>query len=104
MHSFQATREAVCARDWAIVYLAQPRRSGTGCTVSAYDFRAKKELWRTRLQSMSHKPYSAYHNAVTLEAHAQVLIIRGNETALRYIEYVDMKTGKTLAQREYPRD
>jgi hypothetical protein len=103
-YSFQASREAVCARDWAVVYLAQPRRGGTGCTVSAYDFRAKKELWHTRLKSVSHKPRSVYRNLVTMEAHGQVLIIRGNESLLRYIEYVDKKTGKTLAQREYPLD
>jgi hypothetical protein len=104
VYSFQATRETVFARDRDVLYTAHVFASGTGCTVSAYDFRAKKELWRTRLQSMSNKPHSFYRNLVTIESGESVLLIRGNETLLRYIEYMDKKTGKTLAQREYPLD
>jgi hypothetical protein len=104
IHSFQAQPGEVFARDRDVLYFTHFERSGTGCFVSAYDFRAKKELWRAQLKSRTNKPYSYYRNAITIDASAPVLIIRGNETALRYIEYVDMKTGKTLAQREYPRD
>ncbi|HEV2947560.1 MAG TPA: hypothetical protein VGX70_09300, partial [Gemmataceae bacterium] len=74
----------------------------TGCSIFAYDLETKKELWKSRLQSISHQPHSVYDNAVTIENRGEILKVRGKESLLKYVEYVDMKTGKTLAQKEYP--
>ncbi len=105
VHSFTAHRETVFTRFGDVLYVAEPARSTTGCTVYAYDLKTGKELWRTRLQSRSNRPHSAYSNMVTVELFfSDALLVRGNESLLRYIEFVDLKTGKTLAKREYPRD
>jgi hypothetical protein len=104
VYSFQAERETVFACDGRVIYFAYPERGKTGCSVGAYDFRDKKELWRSRLKSMTNLGHSAYGNEVTIEYLGTVLVVRGNESLLRYIEYVDLKTGKTLGQREYPRN
>ena len=101
VYSFKAHKGTVFSRFGDILYIADFFPGGTGCSIVAYDFKAKKELWKTQLKSISHLPHSAYHNAVMIENDSQALKIRGKETLLHYVEYVDMKTGKTLAQREY---
>lgn len=102
LYSFKAHPGTVFVRRGDSLYIADFVPGATGCSIIAYDFKANKELWKTRLQSVSHWPHSAYHNAVAIEDRGDALKIRGKESLLHYVEYVDMKTGKTLAQREYP--
>jgi hypothetical protein len=102
IYSFEAHRGTVFSRFGDVLYIADFFPATTGCSIVAYDFKANKELWKTRLKSISHLPHSAYHNAVMIENDSVALKIRGKESLLHYVEYVDMKTGKTLAQREYP--
>lgn len=104
LHTFSAYPEVVFILYDYVLYIAYPRQGSTGCSVVAYDLRAKKQLWETRLQSVSRRPHSFYRNRVTMTRYGNALVITGNETLLRYIEFVDMKTGKTLAQREFPLD
>jgi hypothetical protein len=103
VYSFEAHRNTVFTRFGDTLFVAEPQRGGSGCAVIACDFKARKQLWKSRLQSISNRPHSGYYNAVTIDNNGEALIIRGNESLLRYVEYVDMKTGATLAQREYPR-
>jgi hypothetical protein len=102
VYSFKAHRGTVFTRHGDVLYVAEFRPGDTGCGVAAYDIKAKKQLWRTGLQSFYKGFHSAYHNAVTMDYDGRALVIRGNEDMYRYIEYVDPETGKTLAHRDYP--
>jgi hypothetical protein len=104
VYSFQAHRGTVFTWDGKVLYVAEFHPRMPGCSVAAYDITEKKQLWKTRLQSRYKGFHSAYTNAVTIENDREALLIRGNEAMYRYIEYLDMKTGKTIAQREYPLD
>jgi hypothetical protein len=103
VYAFPASSGTVFTRNGDTLYLAQPSL-GSGCTVAAYDLRGGKEVWRSELQSRSSQPHSRYRNEVTIDLFDEAVVVTGNETLLRYIEFVDSKTGKTLAKREYPRD
>ena len=101
VYKLAASRNTVFARDRDILFIAEPMRGGTGCWVTAVEFKTNKQLWRSQLQSKTSRPHSVYENNVTIQHNGEALIVLGNETLLHYIEYVDMKTGKTLAQREF---
>jgi len=101
VYSFKAHKGTVFSRRGDILYIAEFIPATTGCSVVAYDFKAKKELWKSRLQGSKPLSHSVYHNAVTIENDGKALIIRGNESLQRYVEYVDMETGKTLAYKNY---
>jgi hypothetical protein len=103
VYSFKAHKGTVFSRYDNILYIAEFSPMGCGCSVVAYDFKAKKELWKCRLQGPKPLNHSVYHNAVTIENDwAGALVIRGNESMQKYVEYVDMATGKSLAFKNYP--
>ena len=74
----------------------------TGCSLIAYDLTLKRELWKTALKGLGPIPHSRYANAVILEFidNATVRVL-GNESAGKYLEIVDINTGKTVGHRIY---
>jgi outer membrane protein assembly factor BamB len=101
-YAFEAHASTVFTLRSGIIYIAEYHVGSTGCAVAAYDLKDGKKLWNSRLESRYSRPYSAYHNAVTIENNGEAIMVRGNEGLFRYVEYLDIKTGKTLAKREYP--
>ncbi len=75
-----------------------PRR--TGCEIVAYDLKNQKLLWRTKLRALGDIFHGKYFNRVNMswEPHG-LLVIYGEESAGRYIELVDSKSGNTVANR-----
>ena len=70
----------------------------------AYDLKGRKLLWLTQLKGLS--PLAHYLNWVRLErVNNEVLAVYGNEDtaghAGRYVEIVDMKTGKTVGHKVF---
>ena len=104
VHSFAGhTRTVFAVRD-DILYYADFGPITSGCAVVAYDLKAKKQLWKTHLRGLRDgRPHSVYRNAVLLDLDGQAVCVRGRESAGRYIEYVDLKTGKTVGHKVYPR-
>ena len=49
IYSFKAHDETVFTRRGDVLYLAEFSSLRTGCSIVAYDFKAKKELWKTDL-------------------------------------------------------
>jgi hypothetical protein len=82
-----------------VVYYADFTPYSSGCTVIAYDMKAKKQLWKTDLQGLGPIRHTKYHNAVILEVKDDVVRVLGQESAGKYLEYVDLKSGKTVANR-----
>jgi hypothetical protein len=77
----------------------RPRRSG--CTLIAYDLQASKELWKADLKGLGPISHSKYRNAVILDIKEGALRVLGNESSGKYVEFVDMKTGKTVGHRVF---
>jgi hypothetical protein len=90
-----------------ILYHALPSRGSSGCEIVAYDLKQKKLLWKTQLQSIGVVDHSAYSNEVRfglLWRNEAALVVVGRESAGRYIEIVDLKTGKTVGHKKYPEE
>jgi hypothetical protein len=84
-----------------VLYYADFSPYSSGCSVVAYDLKAKKALWKSNLNGIGPIDHTKYHNAVILELKDDVLRILGNESFGQYIEYVEIGKGKTVAHRAF---
>ena len=74
----------------------------TGCSLIAYDLKQKKQVWKTALMGLGPINHSRYANAVTLEfIDAATVRVFGHESAGKYLEILDINTGKTVGHRNY---
>ena len=102
IYSFKAHDETVFTRRGDVLYLAEFSPIRTGCSIVAYDFKAKKELWKTDLKGIGPVSHSKYRNEVTITtAGDDAIFVTGKESSGRYIEYVDMKSGKTVGHKVF---
>ena len=84
-----------------ILYYAIFSPISNGCTIAAYDLNEQKELWETRLKGIGLIEHSKYRNRINIEINSEVITVIGKEASGDYIEIVDRKTGKTIANRRY---
>ena len=104
VHSFEGhTRTVFAVRD-GVLYYADFGRASTGCAVVACDLRKQKQLWKTRLKGLGPIAHKDYRNDVNLDLDKQAVCVRGKECLGNYIEYVDLRTGKTVGHKVYPRE
>ncbi len=103
VHTFEGHQGTVFAVRDDVLYYADFHRSSSGCGVVAYDLRKKKQLWKVSLKGMGPITHFKYRNDVNLDLEKQAVCVRGKESAGRYIEYVDLRTGKTVGHKVYPR-
>jgi hypothetical protein len=101
LYALEAHAGTVFAQRDHVLYLADFNPHSSGCTLVAYDFEAKRHLWKTPLQGLGPIDHTKYHNAVTLEVGDDVLTVYGQESAGKYVEYVDRKTGKTVGHKVF---
>ena len=74
----------------------------TGCALVAFDLKKQKQLWKTDLTGLGPIAHSSYFNSVNLEIiNNEAVRVFGNETSGKYLEIVDLKTGKTVGHRVY---
>jgi hypothetical protein len=83
------------------LYLTKFHRYANGCALVAIDLSTKSQVWQTPLQGIGAIPHFKYSNQVTLDLDGPVAIVYGNESAGNYIEFVDLKTGKTVGNRRF---
>jgi len=81
------------------VYYADFSPIRTGCAIVAFDLNGGKEVWRTDLAGLGGVTHSRYSNRVVVSLEEGALKVLGNEERGKYLEYVDLRTGKTLAHR-----
>ena len=99
-----ATPSGLFVNSNCVVYRPTFSPIRTGCDVIAYDLKGQKLLWRTHLEGLGPVPHSEYWNVVRLErVNDEVLAVYGDEAAGRYVEIVDMKTGKTVGHKVFPK-
>jgi hypothetical protein len=101
VHSILGHAGTVFGERMKVVYYTDFTPYSSGCTVIAYDLKAKKQLWKTDLKGLGPISHTKYHNAVILEVKDDVVRILGQESAGKYLEYVDLKSGKTVANRVF---
>ncbi len=109
---FLEKERELLARDWpahlafrvldGVLYFPEYERAASGCTLVAYDLKTGQRLWRTALRGLGPIGHSRYRNEVDLTAADGVVTVYGRESAGRYVERVDAKTGRTLEHRIYP--
>jgi len=95
-------RTAFAVRD-DILYYADLDPICSGCAVVAHDMRKHKRLWRVQLKGLGPVKHSKYRNAVNISLERDAVCVRGHESAGNYIEFVDLRTGKTVGHKVYPR-
>ena len=79
------------------------RAIATDCSLVAYDLKRRSQLWKAHLKGVGPLGHSKYRNRINLRAGpGQAVTVFGWESFGRYIEVVDVKTGKTLTQRKIP--
>jgi len=84
-----------------VVYYADFIPQSSGCTVIAYDLKEKKQLWKANLKGLGPIDHTKYRNQVSLDIKDDAVRILGNESAGKYVEYLDLKSGKTVGHRVF---
>ena len=84
-----------------VLYHADYNPWSDGCSVVAYDLENKKLLWKTPLQALGPIPHTKYHNAVQMSLDGDAVRVFGQESAGKYVEYVDLKEGKTVGHKVF---
>jgi hypothetical protein len=102
--SKDASESTVFTRWKDKLYIAEYCPIATGCEVVAVDLKSGKQLWRTQLQGIGPTGHSKYLNLVNIETDGKIIIVAGNEAHGRYVEHLDMQTGKTLANKRFDAD
>jgi hypothetical protein len=89
------------------LYFANFTPYSSGCTLVAYDLKTGKKLWGQNLEGLGPIDHTKYRNRVALAvekhptAKAWGVVATGWESAGRYLEVLDPKTGKQLAHKKY---
>lgn len=103
--SWQERGHCVCLVRNGILYRADYDQITSGCAIVAFDLKAEREMWKATLQGLGPIRHSKYRNRVWMEpVDESVFAVYGHESAGRYVEVVDWKTGKTLGHKVFPRE
>jgi hypothetical protein len=87
-----------------MLYIADFQHYAQGFEVLAADLNSGKELWHSRLQGLEPIEHSKYYNFINIETDGKRITVFGNEAHGRYIEQLDINTGKPLANTRLPVD
>jgi hypothetical protein len=102
LYSWVGHYGSVFALSGDVLVYADFGQGRNGCSLIAFDLNQKKQLWKTELKGIGPIPHSRYANAVTLEfIDGATVRVFGNESAGKYLEFVDINTGKTVGHRVY---
>jgi hypothetical protein len=86
-----------------VLVFAEYNPHASGCRLIAQDLESGKRIWEARLQGLGPVEHSAYSNRINLRGHQDHVTVLGSEGAGNYTEQVDLKTGKTIGHKVYPR-
>ena len=74
------------------------------CSLVAVDLSTGKELWRTRLMGIDVPAVPVPGNAFNLSTYEGTAIVWGNVASGHYVEFVDLKSGKTVGHKVFGQD
>ena len=102
LHSWTAHLGTVFTESDGVLYYADFHPLSSGCAFVAFDLKAGKELWHAELKGLGPISHSKYRNGVRLEwVSPEAIAVYGKESAGRYVEIVDRKTGKTVGHKVF---
>jgi hypothetical protein len=105
IYSLEKGHESIVFTRWNdTLFIAEYSPIATGCEVVALDLKTGKQLWKSRLQGIGPTGHSKYLNRVNIETDGKRIIVNGNEVHGRYVEHLDINTGKTLANKKLAAD
>jgi hypothetical protein len=84
-----------------VLYQAVFLESTAGGEIVAFDLKANRQLWKTRLRAIPVYFHSMYKTRLYLERDDRHLIVYGAESAGRYVELLDLKTGETVGHHRF---
>ncbi len=84
------------ARRKNVLFVAEFQAVDCGCSVSGYDLETGKRAWQVELEGVGCVLHSGYENRVQMESIDEVLVVRGDETAGRYLECRSTKDGHAV--------
>jgi hypothetical protein len=91
---------SVFIRGGDTLYYADFSPNAHGCSIVAYQLNSRRESWKTPLIGIGFLGgHSMYTNRVNMKLKGNRLIVYGDEAGGRYIEILDVMTGRTLGQR-----
>ncbi len=96
----RASKATVFTRSKDVLYIAEHYPITTGCVVVAVDLISGKQLWKTRLIGNSPSGHSKYDYHVNIETDGKIVIVNGKEDNGRYVEHLDIRTGKMLRNKK----
>ena len=79
------------------LFVAEYCPKTTGCRVVAVDLASGKTVWTTGLRGIELRAHFGYNNSVFIETDGKSVTIHGNESMGRYVERLDIKTGRMIA-------
>jgi hypothetical protein len=104
VYLFKAYLRTVFTCSEGTLYLANLDCTTSGCEIVAYDLKARKERWKTRLKGVGAvEGTSKYRNWVNIEIDGKAVTVWGNESAGRYVEILEAKTGKMVGHKVFRR-
>jgi hypothetical protein len=96
--AWHAHLASVFIRGGDMLYYAEFSPYASGCSIVAYHLK-QGERWKTPLWGIGPKGNSMYTNRVNMKLDGNHLIVYGDESAGRYIELVDVRTGRIVGRR-----
>jgi outer membrane protein assembly factor BamB len=95
----QFVASAALASDATRVYVAQLCGIATGTTVTAFDASTGRQEWRDDLYGVGPVSHSKYSNEVSLRVEGGHVVVSGWESAGKYVEVIDARSGADLGNR-----
>jgi outer membrane protein assembly factor BamB len=83
------------------LFIAEFSPASSGCAVVALDLKTGKRIWRTDLEGIGPTGHSEYSNQVNIETDGDLVIVYGNEAHGKYVEQLNINTGKTVANTKF---
>ena len=100
VYTFHSNVGTVLTRKGNVLFFAEFPGMTSGCSVFAYDIRAKKQLWGVGVRGMT-PTHSFYQNVGTIATSGDAVVVKGKETCGNYIVYLNAETGKTIGRKEF---
>jgi outer membrane protein assembly factor BamB len=104
LYSFDGHRNSVFRIVGNVLYYPQFHPSSSGAALVAVDLSTGKELWKTDLKGVGPVSHFKYRNLINMELSNETATVFGNESYGRYVEIVDLSTGKTVGHKKFQKD
>jgi hypothetical protein len=100
-HLEEGHRGIVFTRCKDTLFITEFSFMSSGCAVVAIDLPTGKRRWRSQLEGNPPEGHSEYYNSVNIETDGEKIIVYGNESHGRYVEHLDINSGKMLLNRKF---